>query len=137
MTGAPRVDLLGAWRNTTSLQPAGSMERVLIFGADGRFELRIVSRGLYGQPASQLSATSTVTGAYTHAGDRVLLQGESRTDWDSVYYLDAITTDLHNATVLDARFDIQGDELVLYYDSYPADTPVPTTMRLTRIKTTV
>ena len=78
-TGAPS-DLVGAWHNWEPLQPSGSMERILRFDADGRFEQRILSYGIYGDPPAHLSASSVITGHYTRDSDRVVLRGESETD---------------------------------------------------------
>ncbi len=131
-TGLP-LNLVGSWHATESVQPAGSMERIFRFEPDWRFEERILFYGVYGDPASHLSASTVITGHYTRDHDRILLQGERETDWDGTYYPDPVTRDLGGTTLLDARFQIVLDQLTLFYDSYPADAPVPTTMRLTRM----
>ncbi len=132
-TGSPG-DPTGSWHAREALQPAGTMERILRFDPDGRYEHRTLDYGIYGQPASKLSAYVSETGHYTRTANQLVLQAEADTTWDSEFYPRPIIRDISAHPPFEARYELSGDELVLYYLSYPADAPVPTTMRLRRLR---
>lgn len=128
-------ELVGSWVETQPLSPRGTMDRILTFGGDGRFWLRVESYGVYPEQAeSQLSAWSETRGPYEIDEDRLYFEPRTTT-WYDTFYEDPgpFTHDAHGTLFDQAVFEVRDDELVLHYLTYPVDAPVETTMRLKRL----
>lgn len=125
-------ELLGRWETPAEAQqPTGSHTNALTFGRDGRFVAEWRAAGVYpGQPAAEPSAYSRSYGTYQVEGARLGMRVDSTVTWDRFYGADAKETvtrpQPYGRMYDDARFQVDGDTLVLDYTTYPADAPVAT-----------
>ena len=133
LTAAARSSsaLHGHWLPPTgTLQPQGTMRGALTFSPTGRFISTTTSFGSYpGQAPNFVSAWTQTVGSYVVTGDRIAFRPDTLTTWDSFFgnRPPTITTPYPYGGVFDdCVFEVQGDTLVLYFTTYPADAPVRT-----------
>jgi hypothetical protein len=136
---APGLQALsGQWRSATeSLQPTGSMDRLLVVSPEGLVQRHVISRGVhYGQPADQISAHMALFGRIDVRGDKYVIHPDSEVTEDLFYGPSYRSVQRTFAAVPrdTVRYQIIGDELRLAYTTYPADAPVLTTDVLHRVR---
>ena len=134
--GAP--GLTGEW--VAERNPVGAVgwhEQKLLLQANGRFASVSSSYGLYeGQRRDDPSAWTRIEGTVRVDGNRLHFSPETMTWWDHFESPDSRAT-RHAAYPWDSLFDdatvaVNGDILVLSFNVYPADAPVPVTARYSR-----
>jgi hypothetical protein len=95
--------------------------------------------GLYtGQAAAELSAFSREEGLFRAEGDSLFMEAKRLVAWDRFYGADSPERVYEpypygDAPLDGARLEFRGDRLALYYITYPADAPVPTTQEYARV----
>ena len=129
--------LVGEWRPpTVRLQPRGTMDGLFAVAANGATENHVISRGLYGQSANELSMESVLYGQIRISGDKFLVTPDSLVTHDVFYgpsHRD-VQRDFTGWPRDSTRFAIRANVLELEFYSYPADAPVLTHQVLYRVR---
>ena len=129
--------LVGNWRPpTVQLQPQGTMDGLFVVMANGATENHVISRGLYGQSADELSMESVLHGHIGISGDKFLITPDSLVTHD-VFYGPShreVQRDFSAWPRDSTRFAIQANVLQLEFYSYHADAPVLTRQVLYRVR---
>jgi hypothetical protein len=127
-------ELVGSWDIVTAQQPQGSMRQVLMFESDGTVIFGVYHYGVY-TASSGLEAYSEIEGRYTTTGDRLEIDANRITLFDTFYHDPGPTTGKYRGTIFDdCTFRVEGDQLTLTYLSYPLDAPEETVLRLRRAR---
>jgi hypothetical protein len=117
--------------------PSGYYRRSLIFEANG-FTSEVRSYGIYpGQPRDELSGYWRTDGTYRVEDDRLVFQPTRIAWWDRFYGAtspEQIREPYPSESIFDdARYEMQGQQLILRFTIYPADAPEPAELVYTRV----
>jgi hypothetical protein len=134
ITSTNGSDLVGAWRETQSLQSRGSYQRTFTFQSNGQFTARGEYFGLYDSRKS-LSAYDEIRGHFEAANGRLQLIPHEEETWDSLL---SPTPTILEATFWpgfdDCAFEISGARvrqlLTLTFTSAHLDAPLGSVIHL-------
>jgi hypothetical protein len=111
------------------------MDGLFVVTASGATENHVISRGLYGQSANELSMESVLYGHIAISGDKFLITPDSLVTHD-VFYGPShreVQRDFTGWPRDSTRFAILANALELEFYTYPADAPVLTRQVLYRV----
>ncbi|MBC7788339.1 MAG: hypothetical protein H7Z74_00220 [Anaerolineae bacterium] len=127
----------GTWVSTQeNSSSSGRYDRALTFKAGGTFISEFRSYGEYGESRHQQSSYQRTDGTYRVEGDRLIFHATRLIVWDRFHGGKPQIFDPYPYGTLfdDARYEVRGQDLTLYYTTYPADAPEPTTMTYARAR---
>jgi hypothetical protein len=129
-------DLLGHWTAAPEdLGPSGWYQVHLQLSPRGTMTYHVRMHGGYGQPREELTSFSRITGTYRVNGDRLIINPQQHTWWDSFYgpnspeHTEPYT---YGRLFDDAHYTLDSGRLTIHYLSYPLDAPVSTSVVFTR-----
>ena len=121
--------LEGTWvAAPETASPSGSYVRSLTFYATGSFSSGFHVYGIYpGEPSEEVSAYQRTEGTYRAEGSRIVFQATRLVWWDRYYGVGSQERTVepypYGPIFDDARYEIHGRQLKLYYTVHPADAP--------------
>lgn len=128
--------LVGKWSYTTEVSPQGIIVYELVIDDNFSFLSKVNYFGTYaGQNNQDLSSWSEFSGRLEEGQNTLIFRAENYRWWDSFYDNMTPVSEESNLSLFDdCTYQITSNSLELTYLTYPADAPVKTKRKYTRIE---